>query len=131
MRKKLLALLMCTTMVLGTGVTAMAATSDKEAKAIGSTNAQLIMDEYYKQAGSITGTAANGALGSVKYGYATTAESGEVLGSYEPVVIYTKDSKDYSATQVYSKGGKLKAYEAMNTACLFDGSDDKTLKEKI
>ena len=130
MRKKLLALLMCATMVLGTGVTAMAATTDKEAKAIGSTNAQLIMDEYYKQAGSITGTAANGALGSVKYGYATTAESGEVLGAYEPVVIYTKDSKDYSATQVYSKGGKLKAYEAKAVGYDFTAATT-TLKEKI
>ena len=131
MRKKLLALLMCATMVLGTGVTAMA-DSIADAKKIGKDNAQLIIDEYYKAAGTITGTTSNGKNGAVKYGYAVIEnESDTVLGKYEPVVIYTKDSKDYSATKVYSKGGKLKAYEAKNTACTLNGSDSVSLKAKI
>ena len=130
MRKKLLALLMCATMVLGTSVTAMA-DSIADAKKIGKDNAQLIIDEYYKAAGTITGVAANGKNGSVKYGYAVIEdESNTVLGEYKPVVIYTKDSKDYSATEVYSKGGKLKAYQAKELGIDFT-STATTLKEKI
>ena len=130
MRKKLLALLMCATMVLGTSVTAMA-DSIADAKKIGKDNAQLIIDEYYKAAGTITGTTSNGKNGTVKYGYAVIEnESNTVLGEYKPVVIYTKDSKDYSATQVYSNGGKLKAYEAKDATYDFTATTT-TLKEKI
>lgn len=110
MRKKLLALLMCATMVLGTGVTAMAAASDDQAKAIGNKNADLIIAEYYKQAGAIVGTTSNGKLGTVEYGY--LAEDKGTLESYTATVVYKdKDGNYQPATQVYSNKGALKAYE--------------------
>ena len=50
MRKKLLALLMCATMVLGTAVTAVAAPSNDDYK-----NAETILKQYYADKGNIIG----------------------------------------------------------------------------
>lgn len=104
MRKKLLALLMCATMVLGTGVTAFAATSESDAKKIGGENANNFMAEYWKADQAITSTTSNGANGMVTYGYLEDNNT-DVYHAYTPVVVY-KNSK--SATG-YSQATKLSA----------------------
>lgn len=109
MRKKLLALLMCATMVLGTSVTAMAAVKD-DAKALGTKNAQKFIDEYYPTAKTLVSKTQNGTKGQVEYGYIDN-DNDAVLGSYDPVVVYSKDDVYHPATWVYSNAGKLKAYE--------------------
>ena len=111
MRKKLLALLMCATMVLGTGVTAMAATTVKEAEKIGGENAANFMLEYWKADEAITSVTSNGTNGTVTYGY-STVKDGDVYGTYTPVVVY-KNSK--SATG-YTAATKLSAVYADQTA---------------
>ena len=103
MRKKLLALLMCATMVLGTGVTAMAATSVDDAKKVYGENADNFMAEYWKADEAITSVTAN-KYGSVTYGYANE-KKGDVYGTFTPVVVY-KNSK--SATG-YTQATPLKA----------------------
>lgn len=109
MRKKLLALLMCATMVLGTSVTAMAAVKD-DAKALGTKNAQKFIDEYYPTAKTLVSKTQNGTKGQVEYGYIDNGNDA-VLGYYTPVVVYSKDDVYHPATWVYSNGAKLKAYE--------------------
>ena len=111
MRKKLLALLMCATMVLGTGVTAMAATSTSDAEKVGGDNAANFMAEYWKADTAITSTTSNGSLGTVTYGYLADNNT-DVYHAYEPVVVY-KNSK--SATG-YSQATKLAAVYADQTA---------------
>ena len=109
MRKKLLALLMCATMVLGTSVTAMAAVKD-DAEALGTKNADKFIDEYYPTATELVCKTQNGTNGQVEYGY-IYKDTDTVLYSYQPVVVYSKDDVYHPATWVYSNGGKLKAYQ--------------------
>ena len=85
MRKKLLALLMCATMVLGTGVTAMASTAD-DAKKIyvnkSGNNANLFMDEFYKGNETIVRKVYNPNAGDfVEYGYLNDANP--AAGDYD------------------------------------------------
>ena len=105
MRKKLLALLMCATMVLGTAVTTMAATSESDAKKVYGGNADNFINEYYPTDAILKSTAINGTK-TVEYGY--LAEDVDFAQKYTPVVLYkagstlngtTKD-KTYAATQV-------------------------------
>ena len=96
MRKKLLALLMCATMVLGTSVTAMAAVKD-DAKALGTKNAQKFIDEYYPTAKTLVSKTQNGTKGQVEYGYIDNGNN-TVLGSYNPVVVYSNDDVYHPAT---------------------------------
>lgn len=110
MRKKLLALLMCATMVLGTSVTAMAAVKD-DAKKLGVENAKKFIDEYYPTAKTLVSKTQNGTKGLVEYGYLNDVDADDVLGDYTPVVVYSKDDVYHPATWVYSNAGKLKAYE--------------------
>ena len=114
MRKKLLALLMCATMVLGTSVTAMAAVKD-DAEALGTKNAAKFTAEYYPEATELVSKTQNGTNGQVEYGYIDDGNN-TVLGSYKPVVVYSKDDVYYPATWVYSNVGKLKAYETKAVA---------------
>ena len=116
MRKKLLALLMCATMVLGTSVTAMAAVKD-DAKALGTKNAQKFIDEYYPTAKTLVSKTQNGTKGQVEYGY-IYKDTDTVLYSYNPVVVYSKDDVYHPATWVYSKDAKLKAYETKATTTI-------------
>lgn len=124
MRKKLLALLMCATMVLGTAVTTMAATSESDAKKVYGDNADKFIAEYYPTDAILKSTAINGTK-TVEYGY--LAKDIDFAQKYTPVVLYkagstlndtTKD-KTYAATQVLGLyEGAQKKWE--------DGSSAKT-----
>lgn len=119
MRKKLLALLMCATMVLGTAVTASAATTVKEAQKVyhseaeGGCNAKNFIDEYYPSDSIIKSTTSNGVRGTVEYGYFDNSEG--LAKQYTPTVVF-KGSGDvntvkgtwYAATPV---AGKLSVTE--------------------
>lgn len=89
MRKKLLALLMCATMVLGTAVTASAATSQSDAEKVYGKNADNFINEYYPADELIKGTVSNklnGKVKTVEYGYLETATT---LGAtHAATVIY-------------------------------------------
>ena len=114
MRKKLLALLMCATMVLSTGVTAMAATSVSEAEKIGGDNAANFIAEYWEADKAITSVTSNGSNGSVTYGYSTVGKAGDVYGTYRPVVVYknSKSATGYTAaTQLAGVYNKQTVYE--------------------
>ena len=114
MRKKLLALLMCATMVLGTGVTAMAKTSDDAEKIYVSkdnaNNADLFMQEFYKGDQAIVKTVFNPVEGaSVEYGY---LESGDTTMTKQvATVVWKKSGKYVPATQVAGDSLNLKAWE--------------------
>lgn len=98
MRKKLLALLMCATMVLGTAVTASAATSESDAKKVYGDNYTKFEAEVYPDVEVIKDSAYNGKKGTVEYGYMTRTNG---LGDqYEPVVIF-KGEKKVTAEKVY------------------------------
>lgn len=87
MRKKLLALLMCATMVLGTGVTAFA-DSASDAKKVYGDNADLFIAEYYKPDEVITAKVykKNDVSKSLTYGYdAATLNPVAVNGDKKPV----------------------------------------------
>lgn len=109
MRKKLLALVMCATMVLGTAVTASAATSDKDAAKVYGENYEKFEAEYYPEDSIIKADAYNGKKGTVEYGY-LNADNG-LAEQYKPVVVYkagaeindTKKGVYYPATAVDGK----------------------------
>lgn len=109
MRKKLLALVMCATMVLGTAVTASAATSDKDAAKVYGDNYEKFEAEYYPEDSIIKADAYNGKNGTVEYGY-LNADNG-LAEQYKPVVVYkagaeindTKKGVYYPATAVDGK----------------------------
>ena len=111
MRKKLLALLMCATMVLGTAVTASAATTEKDAKKVYGDNYDKFEDEYYPTDSIIKADAYNGNKGTVEYGYLANTAPG-VAEQFTPVVVYkaggdklnnTEKDKYYAATPVANK----------------------------
>ena len=109
MRKKLLALLMCATMVLGTAVTASAATSEKDAAKVYGDNYDKFAAEYYPTDSIIKADAYNGKKGTVEYGYLNNAEN--LADPFTPVVVYkagaelngTKKDKYYAATAIAGK----------------------------
>lgn len=109
MRKKLLALVMCATMVLGTAVTASAATSEKDAAKVYGENYEKFEAEYYPEDSIIKADAYNGKEGTVEYGY-LNADNG-LAEQYKPVVVYkagaeindTKKGVYYPATAVDGK----------------------------
>lgn len=110
MRKKLLALLMCATMVLGTAVTASAATTEKDAKKVYGDNYKKFEAEYYPTDSIIKADAYNGKKGTVEYGYLANTAPG-VAEQFTPVVVYkagaelndTEKDKYYAATPVANK----------------------------
>lgn len=91
MRKKLLALLMCATMVLGTAVTASAATSEKDAAKVYGDNYEKFEKEYYPEDSIIKADAYNGKKGTVEYGYLNDAT--DLAKQYTPVVVYKAGDK--------------------------------------
>ena len=99
MRKKLLALMMCATMVLGTGVTAFAATSASDAKKVYGENAEKFMAEYYPEEEVVKADAYNGSNGTVEYGYLDNADT--TLGQYSPVVIFKSNGDTATKNQYY------------------------------
>ena len=137
MRKKLLALLMCATMVLGTAVTASAATTVKEAQKVyttnsdGETNVKNFLDEYYPSDAIIKSTASNGVKGTVEYGYFDLANG--LADQYTPTVVFkgsgdvnTEKGKWYAATPV---AGKFSVTEnADRPANLFTTKYDQVAK---
>lgn len=118
MRKKLLALLMCATMVLSTAVTAMAATTKSDAEKVfksevDGSNYDKFFAEYYPTDAIIKSEASNGIKGTVEYGYFDVANG--LADQYTPTVVF-KGSGDvntvkgtwYAATPV---AGKLSVTE--------------------
>lgn len=108
MRKKLLALLMCATMVLGTAVTASAATTKSDAENVykADKNFKNFFAEYYPTDSIIKDSAYNGKNGTVEYGY--KAVDNGLAEEYDPVVVYkagdtlngTTKNEYYAATHV-------------------------------
>ena len=96
MRKKLLALLMCATMVLGTAVTASAATEDtvnKIFKNWGDVNNEVVankVNQVVTDSVDVVVSATSIKKVTVAYDAAT----------YDPVVTYSKDGVTYAATPV-------------------------------
>ena len=117
MRKKLLALLMCATMVLGTGVTAFAATSTKDAEKLYKDNYDKFDAEYYPEDSVIKADAYNGVKGTVEYGYLDGAT--DTLGQYQAVVIY-KAADTINGTE------KNEYYPATAVAAKFDATESTT-----
>ena len=112
MRKKLLALLMCATMVLGTGVTAFA-DSASDAKKVYGDNADLFIAEYYKPDEVITAKVykKNDVSKSLTYGYdAATLKPVAVNGDKKPVYKIPGDLKkpvDYANPSATLTGSNL------------------------
>lgn len=112
MRKKLLALLMCATMVLSTAVTAMAATTKSDAEkvfksGVDGSNYDKFIAEYYPTDAIVKSEASNGTKGTVEYGYFDVANG--LADQYVPTVVfksngdvYTKNTW-YAATPVLAK----------------------------
>lgn len=108
MRKKLLALLMCATMVLGTAVTASAATTKGDAENVfkADKNFKNFFAEYYPTDSIVKDSAYNGKNGTVEYGY--IYEDNRLADEYKPVVVYkagdtlngTTKNEYYAATHV-------------------------------
>lgn len=98
MRKKLLALLMCATMVLGTVVTASAATSESDAKKVYGDNYNKFAAEYYPEDSIVKADAYNGKKGTVEYGYLDGTAAG-LSDQFTPVVVY-KAGDNYAALGV-------------------------------
>ena len=96
MRKKLLALLMCATMVLGTAVTASAATEDTVKKIFnnwGDVNNEVVankVNQVVTDSVDVVVSATSIKKVTVAYDAAT----------YDPVVTYSKDGVTYAATPV-------------------------------
>lgn len=100
MRKKLLALLMCATMVLGTSVTALADTTQDTVKKITDKNAKSFISKE---------VAANGVNGTVKDSVTYTYKDGantlvntvdvcyDTSNAYAPVPMFTDDNGDTQA----------------------------------
>ena len=107
MRKKLLALLMCATMVLGTGVTAFA-DSVSDAKKVYGDNADLFIAEYYKPDEVITAKVykKGDVSKSLTYGYdAATLTPVAVNGDNKPV--YTIPAKLVKSVDYYNPSATL------------------------
>lgn len=120
MRKKLLALMMCATMVLGTGVTAFAATSKSDAEKVykADGNYKNFFAEYYPEDSVVKADAYNGVKGTVEYGY--LENSAPELGSqYTPVVIY-------KAADTINDTVKNEYYPATAVAGKFDATESTT-----
>lgn len=108
MRKKLLALLMCATMVLGTAVTASAATTKGDAENVfkADKNFKNFFAEYYPTDSIVKDSAYNGKNGTVEYGYIDAVNG--LADEYKPVVVYkagdtlngTTKNEYYAATHV-------------------------------
>lgn len=124
MRKKLLALLMCATMVLGTAVTASAATSQSDAEKVYGKNADNFINEYYPADELIKGTVSNkldGKVKTVEYGYMNTATT---LGAtHTATVIYKAGANrdDVSAASIDVK--KDSYYPATAVAAFLKGTE--------
>ena len=128
MRKKLLALLMCATMVLGTGVTAFADTA-ADAKKIGGENADNFMAEYWKGDSEIVKTVYNAKTkGTVEYGYRNDAKGD--LGKYTAVVVYKKDGVYYEATQVAKSYNAFEVDSANKDEVIVNATNDTFAEQK-
>lgn len=118
MRKKLLALLMCATMVLGTVVTASAATSESDAKKVYGDNYDKFAAEYYPADSIVKADAYNGKKGTVEYGYLDGTAAG-LSDQFKPVVVYkagdtingTTKNQYYAAKAVMKVDKKLEVTE--------------------
>ena len=123
MRKKLLALLMCATMVLGTAVTASAATSESDAKKVYDKNADNFIAEYYPADELIKGTVSNkveGKIKTVEYGYVNDATT---LGAtHTATVIYKAGADRAGVNGVNVK--KDSYYPATAVAKLLKGKEE-------
>lgn len=146
MRKKLLALVMCATMVLGTAVTTMAATTESDAKKVYGDNYAKFAAEYYPADSVIKADAYNGKKGTVEYGYLANTAPG-LADQYTPVVIYkagdtingTTKGEYYAATAVKGKFDAIEltgesvadaAKRVVNAAALtVDGNYAVTVKD--
>ena len=111
MRKKLLALLMCATMVLGTAVTASAATSEKDAAKVYGDNYDKFAEEYYPTDSIVKADAYNGKKGTVEYGYLDGTAAG-LAAQFTPVVVYkagdTIDALGVEKNQYYAAKAVMK-----------------------
>ena len=128
MRKKLLALLMCATMVLGTAVTALAATTDKDAEKVfkakvDGSNYDKFIAEYYPTDEIIKSTASNGVRGTVEYGY-FDAPNG-LADQYVPTVVF-KSNGDQAEKNTWCAAtpvaGLLKVTEGANKTSNIGGT---------
>ena len=96
MRKKLLALLMCATMVLGTAVTASAATEDTVKKIFnnwGDVNNEVVANKVNQ----VVTDSVDVVVSATSIKKVTVAYDAD---TYAPVVSYSKDGNTYAATKV-------------------------------